>query len=101
MCVSVESACISSLSLSIDVIFHLPYYVHSQWVSCCLVPCFECVFLLIESACISSLSLSIDVIFHLPYYVHSQEVSCCLVPCFECEFPLKVHVFLLSLYPLT
>ena len=69
MCVSVETACISSLSLSINVIFHSLYYVHSQLVSCCLVTCFECVS--VESACISSLSLSIAVIFHSPYYAHT------------------------------
>ena len=62
---------------------------------------FHSLILSVESACISSLSLSIDVIFHSPYYVHSQEVRCCLVPCFECVFLLKVHVFLLFLYPLT
>ena len=43
-----------SFSISIDLMFHSPYYVHSQPVSCCLVPCFECVSM--ESACIFSLS---------------------------------------------
>ena len=46
VCVSVESAYISSLSLSTNLIFHSTCYVHSQRVSCCLIPCFECVFLL-------------------------------------------------------
>ena len=47
MCVSVESACISSVILSsINLLFHSLYYVHSQIVSCCLVPCFKFVFLL-------------------------------------------------------
>ena len=31
----------------------------------------------------------------------SQPVSCCLVTCFEYVFLLKVHAFLLFLYPLT
>ena len=31
----------------------------------------------------------------------SQRVSGCLVPCFKCVFLLRVHVFLLFLYPLT
>jgi hypothetical protein len=39
VCVSVESACISSIYQSIYVKFHSLYYVHSQEVSFCLVPC--------------------------------------------------------------
>ena len=74
----------------------------SQGVSCCLVPCFECVFLLkVHVFLVFLYPDSIDVIFHSPYYVHSQEVSCCLVPCFKHVFLFKVHVFLLFLYPLT
>ena len=51
VCVSVESACISSLSLSTNLIFHSTCYVHSQRVSCCSVPslidvcfCWKCMY---------------------------------------------------------
>ena len=78
---ALKSSCMFfSLFLSIDLMLHLLYYVHSQLVSCFVAQCFEYVFVL-KSACNSSLFLSIaDQIFNSSYCVHSKLVSCCLIP---------------------
>ena len=100
MCFVLKRARISSLFLSIDLMFHSWFYVHSQVVSC-HVPFFEHVFVL-KSACISSLNfLSIDLMFHSSYYVHFQPVSYCLVPCFGYMNALKSASISFLFNPLT
>ena len=97
VCVSFESACISSLFLFFALMFHSSYYVHDilrRWVvvlSHVLSMCFfwKCMYLF----SFPILCPNVPLIVLCTWY--SQRVSCCLVPRFEYVFIMKVHVFLL------
>ena len=100
--ISFESACISSLFLSIALMFHSSYYVHDilrRWV----VVLSHVLSIYFFWECMYFFSFPIHCP-NVPLVVlctwYSQRVSCCLVPCFEYVFLLRVHVFLLFSYPL-